>query len=247
MENVLFNDNCFNVFPTIHNASVQLVVVDLPYGQTACKWDTEIDLVKMWEQLKRILKPNGQVLFFCSTKFGNSLINSNPKWFRNDIVWEKTKAIGHLTSKKILMKKHEMIYLFHNLTKPKESKWIYNPQMVKGEPYSRGLINNTKSQVYLKHTEYTHNNKTGDRFPNSIIKIGNTADITNRLHPTQKPVELCEWLIKTYSNEGDLVLDFTMGSGSTVMACLNTNRKYIGIEMDETIFKDAEKRINERN
>ena len=249
MENILFNNDCFNVFSQLPNTSVQLVVVDLPYGQTACEWDTEIDLIKMWEELKRILKPNGQCVFFCSTKFGYSLIKSNPKWFRYDIVWEKHIPKGHLNSKKMVMRKHEMMYLFHNDKKPKDLNWVYNPQMVKGEPYSRGCIKQStidKGQIYSGQKQFEHKNLTGDRYPTSIIKMGNNNDNSNKLHPTQKPVELCEWLIKTYSNEGDLVLDFTMGSGSTIMACLNTNRKYVGIEKDESIFKVAEKRINER-
>jgi len=243
MENQLFNNDCFNVLPTLKDNSVQLVLVDLPYGQTSCKWDSCIDLEKMWIELKRILKPNGQVLFFCSTKFGYKLIQSNEKWFRSDIVWEKAKPIGHLTSKKALMKKHEMIYLFHNPTKPKDLKWIYNPLMVKGEPYT-GRSGTYKQSLYGCKAITSHN-ITGDRFPSTIIKY--PSPTTNKLHPTQKPVELCEWLIKTYSNEGDMVLDFTMGSGSTIIACINSNRKYIGIEKDETIFLTAVKRIEERN
>jgi DNA modification methylase len=246
MENVLFNDNCFNIFPTILNASVQLVVVDLPYGQTQCKWDTEIDLVKMWEQLKRILKPNGQIIFFCSTKFGNSLINSNPKWFKYDIVWHKTKRGGFLNANRQPLRQHEMMYLFHNDKKPRDLNWIYNPQKTVGEPYIIRKNNPKAINIYGKCNAATTENN-GDRFPISVLKFNNTFQNKSKFHPTQKPVELCEWLIKTYSNEGDLVLDFTMGSGSTIMACLNTNRKYIGIEMDETIFKVAEKRINERN
>ena len=246
MESAIYHDDCFNKFKDIPDKSVQLVVVDLPYGQTSCKWDCAIDLEKMWIELKRILKPNGQAVFFCTTKFGNTLINSNPKWFRSDIVWEKTKSAGFLNSKKQLLRKHEMIYLFHNPTKPKDLNWIYNPQMVKGEPYIRGKINNTNSAVYEHQKQYYHENLSGDRFPTSIIKIDNIINKSNKLHPTQKPIDLCEWLIKTYSNENDIVMDFTMGSGSTIIACINTNRKYIGIEKDKDIFLTAEKRINER-
>lgn len=243
MENHLYNDDCFNVFPKIRDSTVDLILVDLPYQCTALHWDHKIDLDKMWVQLKRIMKPNGQALFFCTTKFGFDLINANRKWFKCDIVWEKTKAVGHLASKKTLMRKHEMIYLFHSLVRPKDVKFAYNPQMTKGEPYSRGKLLNKNSTLYQSQVEYTHENLSGDRFPTSIIKLGNSADIKNRLHSTQKPVELCEWLIKTYSNEGDTVLDFTMGSGSTIVAAINTNRKYIGIEMDGEIYKKAEERI----
>ena len=249
MENILFNEDCFNVFSQLPKASVHLVVVDLPYGQTACAWDIRIDLDKMWEQLKRILKPNGQVIFFTTTKFGVELINSNPKWFKYDIVWEKIRPIGFLNAKNQPLRNHEMVYLFHSPTKQKDLKWTYNPQMTKGKPYSRGKILQNGNQVYGDMVgQNIHENLTGDRFPKSILKI---ADImegkeTKKIHPTQKPIELCEWLIKTYSNEGDLVLDFTMGSGSSIVACINTNRRYIGIEKDKDIFVGAEKRIKER-
>jgi tRNA G10 N-methylase Trm11 len=174
MENVLFNDDCFNVFPRIPDGSVQLVVVDLPYGQTQCKWDTEIDLVKMWEQLKRILKPNGQCVFFCTTKFGNSLINSNQKWFRYDIVWEKTKSAGFLLANKQPLRNHEMIYLFHNDKKQKNLKWIYNPQKTAGEPYSR-KVHQSKTDVYgdVNKKEYIFENLTGEKHPLSILKMKN--------------------------------------------------------------------------
>tara|TARA_R110000868_G_scaffold209368_1_gene459166 strand:+ start:5287 stop:6042 length:756 start_codon:yes stop_codon:yes gene_type:complete len=243
MESVIWNDDCFSKFKDISNNTVQLVVVDLPYGQTHCKWDTCIDLEKMWAELKRVLTPNGQVVFFCTTKFGYSLINSNPKWFRYDIIYEKMNGIGFLNAKLMPLRKHEMIYIFHNPTKPKDLKWIYNPQKTEGKPYSR-LGGLKKAAVYgiqdMKET--TILNKT-DRYPTSIIK--HNYDLS-KIHPTQKPVGLCEWLVNTYSNEGDVVLDFTMGSGSTVIACINTNRRYIGIEKDEAIFLTAQKRINER-
>ena len=247
MESIIYNDDCFNKFKDIPDKSVQLVVVDLPYGQTECKWDTCIDLEKMWIELKRILKPNGQAVFFCTTKFGYNLIKSNEKWFRQDIVWEKTSPVGHLTSKKLLMKKHEMIYLFRNTTKPKDLNWIYNPQMRKGLPYLRNQdCEYNSNKVYgNRHKRVSHINLTGDRYPHTIVKIGNTSSRTNNVHPAQKPVEICEWLVKTYSNENDVVMDFTMGSGSTIIACINTNRKYVGIEKDETIFLAAQKRLNE--
>ena len=245
MENVLFNDDCFNVFPRIPDGSVQLVVVDLPYGQTECKWDTEINLVKMWEQLKRILKTNGQCVFFCSTKFGNSLINSNPKWFRYDIVWEKTKISGFLNASKQPMRKHEMMYLFHNDKKPRDLNWIYNPQKTAGEPY-KARDNFIKINLYGKTKSTITENPSGDRSPVSIIKFNNTFQSKSKFHPTQKPVELCEWLIKTYSNEGDLVLDFTMGSGSSVLGCIRTGRRYIGVERDVEIYKVASARIESK-
>ena len=245
MQSVIYNYDCFNKFSSIPDKSVQLVVVDLPYGQTACKWDSCIDLNKMWIELKRIGRDNCKYVFFCNTKFGNTLINSNPKWFRYDLVWEKTKTLGALLCNKQPLRKHEMIYIFHNDKKTKGLEWIYNPQKTTGIPYApKRKTVALKGDVYGNLKSTPIDNK-GDRFPVSILQVDYDRGIN--LHPTQKPVALCEWLIKTYSNEGDMVLDFTMGSGSTIIACINTNRKYIGIEKDKDIFLTAQKRIEERN
>lgn len=246
MESVIYNDDCFNKFKDLPKRSVDLILVDLPYNCLKLDWECEFDLNVMWKELRRILKLNGQVLFFCTSKFGCKLINSNPSWYAYDMVFEKNKATGHLFSKRALLRKHEMVYLFYRKGKPKNTPLTFNPQMTEGEPYSNGLIPNNNTKVYTTKKEVFHQNLSGERFPHSIVKIGNTANNHNKLHPTQKPVELCEWLIKTYSNEGDLVMDFTMGSGSSIIACINTNRKYIGIEKDETIFLTAKKRIDER-
>ncbi len=248
MESAIYNDDCLEKFKDIPDKSVQLVVVDLPYGTTHISWDSVIDLEKMWIELKRILKPNGQAVFFCTTKFGNTIINSNPKWFRYDLIWIKHKSVGYLDCNKKQLRSHEMMYLFHNPTKPKGLNWIYNPQKTDGKAYTTirkkaedgGMMWDTK--IYgKKNVTNTYND--GTRFPLSYIKVNFDKE---HLHPTQKPVELCEWLIKSYSNEGDVVMDFTMGSGSTIIACINTNRKYVGIEKDENIFLTAQKRINER-
>ncbi len=242
MESVIYNDDCFNKFACIPDKSVQLVCVDLPYNCTALKWDCAIDLNKMWIELKRIGRENCKYVFFCNTKFGNTLINSNPKWFKEDIVWKKgNRSVGFLDCNKRVLKNHEMIYLFYNDKKPKGVKWIYNPQKTEGKPYS--CSRETNNNIYNKSLYTTTINK-GDRFPISILEYNSDKE---KLHPTQKPVELCEWLVKTYSNEDDLVLDFTMGSGSTIIACINTNRRYIGIEKDNDIFLTAQKRIQERN
>ena len=136
-----------------------------------------------------------------------------------------------------------MVYLFHAPTKPKDLKWTYNPQMVKGEPYSRGKIILKKNQVYNKQVDITHENLTGDRYPNTIVKIGNTADNSNKLHPTQKPTELYAWLIKTYSNAGDTILDPTFGSCNSGEVARELGRNYIGIEMDKTFYDKAVERL----
>ena len=236
---MLLHGDCLELMPTLGDNCVDMVLVDLPYGQTACAWDCEIDLTEMWVQLKRICKPNANIVFFCTTKFGNKLINSNEKWFRSDLVWEKSYGVGFMSAKKAVMRKHEMIYLFG---KPSAGGKTYNPQkttghktsFVKGGDYKNGIVdvygNKGREDHFIDDT----------RFPTSIQKFGFDK---NKLHRTQKPVALCEWLIKTYSNEGETVLDFTMGSGSTIVAAKNTGREFIGIEMDEDIFKIAEERL----
>mgnify|MGYP001077663444 CR=1 FL=1 len=238
---MLLHGDCLKLMPTLGDKSVDMVLVDLPYGQTACAWDCEIDLTEMWVQLKRICKPNANIVFFCTTKFGYKLINSNEKWFRSDLVWEKTLALGFMSAKKAVMRKHEMVYLFG---KPSAGGKTYNPQkttghktiFVSGVEYKNGLVD-----VYGNKGREAHV-LDDTRFPTSIQKFGFDK---KKYHRTQKPVALCEWLIKTYSNEGETVLDFTMGSGSTIVAAKNTGREFIGIEMDEEIFKIAEERLNE--
>jgi DNA modification methylase len=236
---MLLHGDCLKLMPTLGDNSVDMVLVDLPYGQTACKWDTLIDLTEMWVQLKRICKSNANIIFFTTTKFGNELINSNKKWFRYDLVWEKANLCGFLSANKCPLRSHEMIYVFG---KPSGGTKTYNPQKTKGEPYSKSTNSKTTDTIYGQVGIPAHSNITGDRHPHSIQRFSNDKQ---KLHSTQKPVALCEWLIKTYSNEGETVLDFTMGSGSTIVAAKNTGREFIGIEMDEEIFKIAEERLNE--
>jgi site-specific DNA-methyltransferase (adenine-specific) len=235
---MLYNDDCFNVLPLIENKTIDLVVLDLPYGQTNCKWDTKIDLEKLWTELKRVAKDNTIFVFFTTTKFGVDLINSNHKWFRYDLIWEKNTTCGFLNAKKMPLRNFEMIYVFSNPTKKGK---IYNPQMTKGDPYIR-INNNIVNNVYGKKISSNKLNETGDRYPKSILRFNNNNN-TTRIHPTEKPVELLEWIIKTYSNENNLILDCCMGSGSTIVGCINTNRNYIGIEMDTEIFEKAKDRI----
>lgn len=232
----IYNDDCFNVFDKIEKDSINLVLVDLPYGQTHCKWDIKIDLTKMWEHLKHICKEKCQYVFFTTTKFGIDLINSNYKWFRYDLVWEKPCAVGFFNANRQPLRSHEMVYIFSN---PSKTHKIYTPQKTAGLPYKR-VRNAEKTLVYGVCRENFTDNPTGDRFPLSILKYGQTD---KKIHSTQKPTELCEWLIKSFSNEDDIVLDFCMGSGTTAIACMNTRRHYIGIEKDADIFKIAEERI----
>ena len=242
--NQIHNDDCFNVIDTLETNSVDMVLVDLPYGQTECKWDICIDLDIMWEKLSRIGKDRCNYVFFVTTKFGNHIINSKPKWFRYDLVWQKYNAVGFLTAKKMPLRAHEMIYIFRKTPTPKGTPWIYNPQKTAGKPYN---IDNTKGdrknvEVYsIKDLPHLPN-VSGDRHPCSVFKINHDKV---KFHPTQKPLELCEWLIKTYSNEGDVVLDFCMGSGTSIVASIQTKRNYIGVEKDPDIFQIAKERINQ--
>jgi len=213
------------VFPLIPDDTVDLVLVDLPYGQTDCSWDAIIPFAPMWEQLERLCKPNAVYIFFCSTKFGMEIINSRPKWFRYDIVWEKANSVGFLNAKKMPLRAHEMIYVFSD---PKYSRKTYNPQM------TGDLTQRTRT---WKDGSQSHYN---GRYPRSVLKYQCREE---RLHPTQKPQDLCEWLVNSFSNADDVVLDFTMGSGTSIHAAKNLNRRYIGIERDETIFEIARRRI----
>ena len=399
----LLNDDCFNVFPLIEEKSVDLFVLDLPYANkkfgncTKCKWDTPIDLKKMWIEIKRIMKPNATIVHFCNTKFGWALIESNPKWFRYDLIWKKSRKVGFLSANKMPLRQHENIYVFSNeeddidLIRNKElreySKKVYeyigkslktinkelghrkaehffyfkttqfglpieetynelikkynidkmegfktyeemkdleelttyNPQKTEGKPYK--IKREGNCGVY--DTKRIDGDYNGDRHPTSIIeiepdhenvyvfkdkqgtynpqktegkpykskehiekaKIYNgkpmirtaTKDTTNRhptsiietdggvgsphientileyknphktIHRTQKPVDLLEWIIKTYSNEGDTVMDFCMGSGTAGVASKNLNRKFIGVEKDEDMFEKAKARIESAN
>lgn len=230
----IYNDDCFNIFPKIKDDSVDCVIVDLPYGQTAVNWDTPIDLKKMWKELLRVGTDTTAYVFFCTTKFGYKLIRSNEKLFRYDIVWEKPNAVGFLSANRMPLRAHEMIYVFYKKLP------TYNPQKTIALPYN-AKRNGSKTVLYGAFRTVSTANK-GDRFPRSVQKFTNPHKQKSG-HPTQKPIELCEWLIKTYSNEGDTVLDFTMGSGTTGIAALSTNRKFIGIEMNEEYYQVAKDRL----
>ena len=320
-DNALFLDDCFNVFPKIKNNSVDMVLVDLPYGQTNLSWDIPIDLENMWDNLTRICVENCIYVFFTTTKYGYELIKSKPSYFRYDLVWEKTNPVGFLSANKMPLRNHEMIYIFgkpnsddihvqrnkdlreyankllnyigkpyneirkdrgndtldhflnrikttqfyrpsrdaydflisrykidemdgfisyDDLKEEKKPRAVYNARKTEGKAYSH-KEEITLEGIYGKYIRKSTIN-TGYRHPKSVLKFKRDSE---RLHSTQKPVELCKWLIESYSNEGDTILDFCMGSGSTIIASINTNRKYIGIEKDEDIFNIALKRIND--
>ena len=216
----------------VPDKSIDLILCDLPYGTTQNKWDTVIPFDKLWAQYNRIIKDNGAILLFSQMPFGANLIMSNPKMFRYEWVWEKENSTGFLNAKKMPLKKHENILVFYKHLP------TYNPQMREGfKPYYN-VRNNPYSSNYGDYKATTASSD-GTRYPIDIIEFNRDKG----LHPTQKPVALLEYLIKTYTNEGDTVLDNCMGSGSTGVACKNTNREFIGMELDEKYYKIACERL----
>ena len=237
----LYKGDCLEIMKSIPDGSLDAIITDPPYGTTACKWDSVIDFKLMWEQLNRIIKPNGAIVLFGSEPFSSALRMSNIKNYKYDWVFGKTKSSNFMLAKKQPLKAHENILIFY------KKQATYNPQMTEA--------------IYLdsrkKQKEYTHKKgsvnegsktfrkiESGKRYPISTL-LFNNSDKTKNVHPTQKPVALMEYLIKTYTNENETVLDFTMGSGTTMVACKNTNRNGIGIEMDKDYFKIATDRVNQ--
>ena len=230
--------DCLERMKEIPDGSVDMILTDPPYGTTACKWDSMIPLEPMWEQLKRIIKPNGAIVMTASQPFTTTLIASNMKMFRYCWVWKKSKATNFLNAKKQPLRKHEDICVFYK--KPP----TYKPQMTKGDPYTKGIRKNQLTGSYGDFSAIEVKSEDGMRYPTDVVYFKTAESEGAVLHSTQKPVALMEYLIKTYTNEGETVLDFTMGSGSTGVACKNLNRKFIGIELDEEYFKIAQDRIS---
>lgn len=226
--------DCLELMKNIPDKSVDMILCDLPYGTTRNKWDTPIDLSSLWQQYQRLVKNNGAICLFAQAPFDKVLGASNLKMFKYEWVWQKDNATGFLNAKKMPLKIHENILVFYS------NPPVYNPQMRIGfKPYTqksgRGSTN------YGKQISVVTENK-GKRYP---IDILNFQRDRFKLHPTQKPVALLEYLIRTYTNEGETVLDNCMGSGSTGVACLNTGRNFIGMELDAGYFEIAKKRIYE--
>ena len=237
MINLMLGD-CLERMKEIPDESVDLILTDPPYGTTSCKWDSIIPLDKMWEQLKRIIKPNGAIVLFGQEPFSSFLRVSNIRGYKYDWIWDKVKQGAFATAKYAPLKQHELISVFSK----DGGKCNYFPQMVKMEKSRTGKICSSSDSAPVKYNDGVDRVYT-EKFPKTIITESN-ANNKGKVHPTQKPTPLMEYLIKTYSLEGATVLDFTMGSGTTGVACVNTNRDFIGIEMDEGYFKIAEERIN---
>lgn len=235
MEIKLYKGDCLELMKDIPDKSVDMILCDLPYGATKCKWDTIIPFEPLWKEYKRVIKDNGAVVLFGDGMFTANLLKSNPKMWRYNLVWDKQRGCDFLNANIKPLKSHEDITVFY------KEKPIYNKQHWYSAPYKR-TKNSTQSSNYGNRKEAQSKSPDGKRNPLSILAFPRDG---YRIHPTQKPVALLEYLIKTYTNEGETVLDNCMGSGSTGVACVNTNRNFIGMELDDTYFTIAEKRINE--
>jgi DNA modification methylase len=229
----LRHGDCLEVMADIADGSVDMVLTDPPYGTTACKWDSVIPFEPMWEQLKRVTKRNGAIVLTASQPFTSALVMSNVKMFKYDWVWRKPKGTGHLNAKKMPMKDKEDVLVFY------ASLCTYNPQFTSGKPY-RAKSGKSSFSGYGKDKRIGNSNH-GKRYPKQVIDFPVVERGT--VHPTQKPVALMEYLIRTYTNPNETVLDFTMGSGTTGVAAKNLSRSFIGIERDETYFNIAKERI----
>ena len=243
----LYKGDCLEIMDKLiaEGVKVDAIIADLPYGTTACKWDSILPLDKLWEQYERIIKPNGAIVLTASQPFTSALVMSNPKMFKYEWIWKKTRYSGNLNATRMPLKAHESILIFAKgktkyfpiKTKAPEhlidKRKTINPSVVK----DGGAYNGSKGFVNIRKKD------DGTRYPISVQEFKNPNN--NSLHPTQKPIKLMEYLIKTYTNENEIVLDNTMGSGTTGVACVNTNRHFIGIEKDEKYFEIAKNRIND--
>ena len=237
---ILRQGDCLELMKDIPSKSVDMVLCDLPYGTTRNRWDTVIPFTPLWEQYNRVIKDNGAIILFGSGIFSADLMESNKKMWLYNLIWQKTQPTGFLNANRMPLRNHEDILVFYKHLP------TYNPQKTQGH---KRKISSAKHKEHCRKTEnYGEHNLSSydstERFPCSVVRFSKDIQ-TSALHPTQKPVALLEYLIKTYTNEGETVLDNCMGSGSTGVACANTNRNFIGIELDENYFRIAESRIRQ--
>ena len=239
--NKVYLGDCLEVMKDIDDKSIDMILADLPYGTTHCKWDSPIDLNLLWIQYKRIIKDNGVIVLFAQTPFDKILGCSNIEWLKYEWIWEKTQATGHLNAKKAPMKAHENILVFYH------KQPTFNPIKTQGHPRKVSTAhhkrNTSTGQIYSKCDNFSDYDST-ERYPRSVQVFASDKQKLN-LHSTQKPLALCEYLIKTYTNEGDIVLDNVAGSGTTLLASKNLNRNFIGIEKDEKFYNIINSRIND--
>ena len=242
---MLYNQDCLEVLKELPDNSIDLVLTDPPYGTTTIEWDKVLDFEAMWSELKRIMKPKSNAIFFGSQPFSSLVITSNVKWFKYDLVWNKNKCGSPGLSKYRPQKVHENILVFAN-----DGGATYNPIMEIGDPYKReskseegyGTGTNTHKYGFGKKKQFGFENK-GSRYPKCILHASRNFSAQQTFHPTQKPTNVLNWLIMVYSNPNDVVLDFTMGSGSTGVSAKMTGRRFIGVEINKEYYNIAQKRI----
>jgi DNA modification methylase len=237
----LLQGDCMELMSRIPDGSIDMVLSDLPYGTTRCRWDTPINLQELWKQYRRVVKENGAIVLFSAQPFTTELISSNKAMYRYEWIWRKTQPSGFMNAKKMPLRTHENIEIFYR--KPP----TYNPQMTHGHKRKTATAYGTResdgSSCYgREERNYTYDST--DRYPVDVLQYS-TGDKSKRLHPTQKPVDLLEYLVKTYTNSGETVLDNCMGAGSTGVACLNTGREFVGIELDPEYNKKMEEQARQ--
>lgn len=234
----LFEGDCLTILPTLDPHSVDLILCDLPYGTTQNRWDSVINLDRLWAEYRRILKPNGAVVLTSQGLFTARLILSNEGWFKYKLVWEKSKPTNFLNAKKQPLRKHEDICVFY------ARQPTYNPQMSAGVPYDKGVRKDQLTGAYGDFRPAHIRSANGDRYPTDVIYFPTAESEGEVWHPTQKPVELGRYLVRTYSNEGDVVLDNAFGSGSFLVAAAMESRRFVGIELNREASRFKTERID---
>ena len=227
--------DCFEILKSVPDHSIDCIVTDPPYGNTHCDFDCIVDEPTLLRELKRVVKPKRAVCIFCMLRMAVRLINIDPKWFRYEWILAKQRATGFLDCKKRPLRAHELLLIFG------DGQPLYNPLKTAGKEYKMSMRHG-KQALYTKLKLHYSNNNNGDRYPTTILPHNN-VNYVNNIHPTQKPVDLCEYLIRTYSNAGDVILDPFAGSGTTAVACIQTGRNFIGCEINEKYYKLAVDRI----
>lgn len=234
--NTLYQGDCLTEMSKVPDHTVNMIFTDLPYGTTKNAWDVPIPLDWLWEQYRRVLKPGGAVLLFAQMPFGADLINSNRRWYRYEWVWHKTMPVGFLNANRMPLRTHENILVFY------EHLPTYHPQKTSGKPYT--ALRSARAPHNYGHFDRATTVNDGDRCPRDVLTFSN-GNNASKIHPTEKPVDLREYMIRTYTDSGDTVLDSCMGSGSCGVACQHLGRNFIGIEKDPGYFETAKKRIEE--
>lgn len=231
----IYLGDCFDILPAIDTGSIDLVLADIPYGTTQCNWDSVLDLGQMWSELHRVSKSNAAIVLFSAQPFSSLLVASNVKYWKTEWIWEKGNATGFLNAKKQPLRAHENIQVFYR------QQPTYNPQMTTGHNRKTSCRKVVGSDCYGQgNTDVVYDST--ERYPRDVQKFSSDKQ-KSKLHPTQKPVALLRYLIETYTNPGEIVLDFTMGSGSTGVACKETGRKFIGVEKEEKYYCIAKERL----